>query len=93
MVRISENKLTIEINCNNPLSTLADFQKGLLNMMEIANLNSQEHAPDIIKDGMFYTSRLIKEMLISPGQNEIINDTISKDGLTRFNNSQTTKII
>jgi hypothetical protein len=67
--------------------SLADFQNGLLNMIEIANLNSHEHALDTIKEGVIQTSRLIKEMLISPDQNEIINNTLSDERLNRFNNS------
>ena len=84
MIRITENKLIIEINTPQPLSTLSDFQNGLLTMIQIANINSM-NSTETVSEGIRQTSMLIKEMLFSYDQMDKINDSLDKTAFEEFN--------
>lgn len=84
MVRINKDKLIIEINCNNPLATLVNFQTGLMTMIQIANLDCMS-GTETVKEGVWHTSKLIKEMSVSFDQMERISDHLNDEEIQEFN--------
>jgi hypothetical protein len=79
MVKITNNKLIIEIDCSSypsPLSLLAMFQEGLLNMIEVADLDASHHSNQTLEFGTVQIARLIKEMSVSADQFYLISKLI-----------------
>ena len=87
MIRIAENRLIIEIQCKDesPLSLLANIKEGLLNMIEVADLERSHHAHDTLDFGMVQIARLIKHMSISADQLEVINNLLTAKTEAEFN--------
>lgn len=87
MIKIFGKKLIIEIDCedNNPLSILGDIQTGVMNMIEVANLNNSENGFNTLDWGITQISRLMKEMLLTGDQMAHMSNNMTKDETSKFN--------
>jgi hypothetical protein len=87
MIKILGKKLIIEIDCkdNNPLSILGGIQTGVMNMIEVANLNNGENGFNTLDWGITQISRLMKEMLLTGDQMVFMSDNMEKDEISKFN--------
>lgn len=87
MIRIDKNKLVIEINCKGiePLSALVQYQEAIIALLHIADLRSGQHSYNEITDGVFFGTNLLKEMMISEGQNAVINKLLIENKMDEFN--------
>lgn len=86
-VKINGKKLIIEIEYGTqaPLAVLSDYQKGLVSLLHIANLEHGAHGEDEKQFAVFHTTNLINEMSISLDQYEVLNNALTKEEEKRFN--------
>jgi hypothetical protein len=79
MVRILNNKLVIEITCNNetPLEKLTYMQSGLLNLISV--IDHADAPRTEVQDGLAHLKDLLKETLLTPIQSSLLHDKINSD--------------
>lgn len=87
-IKIGQKKLIIEIECEHikPLSALAEYQSGLVSLLHIADVAKDKHGEVEIENGLFYTTNLLKEMLLTLDQQSVLNEALNAKQIEQFNN-------
>lgn len=87
MVRIEEDKLVIEFDCEtyNPLEYLAHLQRGLIDATEV--MGDKSANADQVQNAIFHINKVLRNIFIDEFQLSDIYESLTKDesAMRKFN--------
>lgn len=87
MVRIAEKKLIIEISTGSqePMAVLADFQRGIIDLMSVIPYGHTDTPNEHLDFGMHIITRLMREIILTQDQGSRLNEGLTEQQIEEVN--------